>query len=44
MNTQNTMPSQYHKKSKVRSTQNMGVPPLFSCLGHWAYYYIYMFQ
>ena len=31
MDTQNIMASPYH--SKVRSTQNMGVP-LFSCLGY----------
>ena len=34
MNTQNTIASPYH--SKVRSTQNMGVP-LFSCLGYAAF-------
>ena len=34
MNTQNTIASPYH--SKVRSTQNMGVP-LFSCLGYGAF-------
>ena len=34
MNEQNIMASPYH--SKVRSTQNRGVP-LFSCLGYGAF-------
>ena len=34
MNEQNTVASAYH--SKVRSTQNKGVP-LFSCLGYGAF-------
>ena len=38
--TKYTMASPYH--SKTKSTQNMG-DPLPSCLGHGAYYYIYIF-
>ena len=34
------MASSYH--AKVTSTQNKGVP-LFSCLGHGVYYYIFLF-
>ena len=38
--TRNTMASSYH--AKVTSTQNKGVP-LFFCLGHGVYYYIFLF-